>query len=222
VSAVQETLGAYERWAPIYPPVAHNPLMRVEEQAMLQSWPAAVGPRVLDLACGSGRYSRLLSDRGSNEIVSLDFCMPMLKQVTSAQRVCASMMQLPFKAGAFDGVLSGLAIGHATQLDTWMAEVARVLRKGGTLLYSDFHPEAARAGLTRSFKDENNVTCTVPHQLYDVHSQRKAAESAGLIVEQIQEIRVGVQLREPFPGSESFYQNWQGLPIVLIVRAARR
>ena len=41
-------------------------------------------------------------------------------------------------------------------LHRWMGEIARVLNGGGVLLYSDFHPEAARAGLTRSFKDAHN------------------------------------------------------------------
>jgi hypothetical protein len=35
--AADSTLRAYERWAPLYPPIAHNPLMRVEELAMLRA-----------------------------------------------------------------------------------------------------------------------------------------------------------------------------------------
>jgi hypothetical protein len=102
-----------------------------------------------------------------------------------------------------------------------MAEVARVLRVGGTLLYSDFHPEAARAGLTRSFKDETDTRCTVPHQLYSVEVQLAAATAADLKVDLVREMRVGMELREPFPGSESFYRDWHGLPIVLVVRAGK-
>jgi ubiquinone/menaquinone biosynthesis C-methylase UbiE len=179
------------------------------------------GRRALDLACGSGRYSRLLADTGAAEVVAVDFCLPMLLQVSTAQRVCASMMRLPFRDGAFGTVISGLAIGHAAGLQQWMSGVARVLDVGGVLLYSDFHPEAARAGLTRSFKDENDATCTVPHQVYGVASQREAAESARLHIENVREICVGRELREPFPGSEKFYREWDGLPIILIVRACK-
>jgi len=81
-STVQQTLQAYERWAPIYPPVAHNPLMRAEQQAMLERLPALAGRRVLDLACGSGRYSRLLLEAHAGRVVALDFCIPMLRQST--------------------------------------------------------------------------------------------------------------------------------------------
>src|SRR5665213_1925655 len=94
MNAVKATLEAYERWAPMYPPVAHNPLMRAEQRAMIQAWPSVAGLRVLDLACGSGRYSRLLHEANAAEIIALDFCAPMLQQVSAASRVCASMMRL--------------------------------------------------------------------------------------------------------------------------------
>jgi malonyl-CoA O-methyltransferase len=219
MNVMLETRTAYQRWAPLYPPVAHNPLMRAEQHAMLLHWPAVAGMRVLDLACGTGRYSRLLAEGGAAEVIALDFCVPMLMQVPSGSKVCASMMQLPFAADTFDVVISGLALGHADGVYPWMAEVARVLRKGGTLLYSDFHPDAARAGLTRSFKDLDDQTRSVPHADYPVATQVEAAGAAGFRVEAVHEVRVGIELREPFAKSEDFYQRWHGLPIVLVVRA---
>jgi malonyl-CoA O-methyltransferase len=221
MTVAAETLAAYRRWAPLYPPVAHNPLMRAEQQAMLQHWPEVAGLRALDLACGTGRYSRLLAEAGAADLIALDFCVPMLMQVPNGSRVCASMMQLPFAAGTFDVVISGLALGHAADVSTWMAEIAGVLRDGGTLLYSDFHPDAARAGLTRSFKDIDDETCSVPHTQYPVSTQLDAAKAAGLRIETVHEVRVGIELCERFPKGEAFYRNWQGLPIVLVVRARK-
>jgi malonyl-CoA O-methyltransferase len=221
MNVAAETLAAYEHWAPLYPPVAHNPLMRAEQQAMLHYWPTVAGLQVLDLACGTGRYSRLLAEANAAQVVALDFCVPMLMQVPVSTRVCASMMRLPFAADTFDAVISGLALGHADGVYPWMAEISRVLRKGGTLLYSDFHPDAARAGLTRSFKDVDDRTRSVPHADYPVATQVEAADAAGLCVEAVHEVRVGIELREPFAKSEDFYQRWHGLPIVLVVRARK-
>jgi malonyl-CoA O-methyltransferase len=193
--------------------------MRAEQRAMLAHWPAVAGRRALDLACGTGRYSRLLAQSRAAQVVAMDFCVPMLRQVSNAARVCASMMQLPFANQAFDVVISGLALGHAANIRTWMAEVARVLAAGGTLLYSDFHPEAARAGLPRSFKDQDDHAWTVPHHCYDLDVQREAA--AELTIEIVQELRVGIELREEFPTSDAFYRRWHGLPVVLVVRARK-
>jgi malonyl-CoA O-methyltransferase len=218
---MSETLEAYRRWAPMYSPIADNPLMRAEQTAMQQCWPEVQGSRVLDLACGKGRYSRMLLQSGAAEVVALDFCLPMLMQATGNKRVCASMMHLPFAANCFDAVISGLAIGHAADVFGWMAEMARVLRPGGALLYSDFHPDAARAGLVRSFKDSDNETRSVPHADYSVATQIEAARSAGLRIEVLQEVRVGIELRERFDNCEEFYRACDGLPIVLIVKARK-
>jgi malonyl-CoA O-methyltransferase len=217
-----DTLAAYEQWAPLYPPVAHNPLMRAEQKSMVEHWPMVEGRRALDLACGSGRYSRLLAETQAADIVAVDFCAPMLAQVSGVNRVCASMMHLPFADDTFHVVISGLALGHAASVQAWMAEAARVLAPGGTLLYSDFHPEAARAGLPRSFKDLNNRTWTVPHSRHELSSQREAAAAANLKIEIVHEVRVGIELQEAFSKSDDFYGQWHGLPIVLIVRATKR
>jgi ubiquinone/menaquinone biosynthesis C-methylase UbiE len=216
------TLEAYERWAPVYPPVAHNPLMRAEQRAMLEVWPNVDGRRVLDLACGTGRYSDLLRKANAEQVVALDFCMAMLAQVAAAGRVRASMMQLPFRSAVFDAVVSGLAVGHATDIRQWMSEVARVLRPEGDLVYSDFHSAAIRAGMTRSFKDAADVTWTVPHQVYDLSCQLEAMAATGLTVETVRELRMGIELNEAFPGSEQVYRKWYGVPVVLIVRAHKR
>jgi ubiquinone/menaquinone biosynthesis C-methylase UbiE len=215
------TLQAYERWAPAYPPTAHNPLMRAEQEAMLRMQPAVAGRRVLDLACGSGRYAHLLIEAQAAEVIAVDFCLPMLRQVGGAQRVCASMMGLPFVAATFDVVISGLALGHATDLVPWADEVARVLRDRGTLLYSDFHPEAARAGLPRTFKDANNQVFAVPHHCFDLDAQFGALQAAGFDIEAVETVRVGYELQESFTNSDAFYDRWHGLPLVLVVRARK-
>jgi malonyl-CoA O-methyltransferase len=221
MNVAAQTLAAYERWAPLYPPVPHNPLMRAEQRAMLQFWPEVAGARALDLACGTGRYSSLLSEGHAADIVALDFCVPMLMQVPVGTRVCASMMRLPFASDSFDVVISGLAVGHADDAFAWMKEIARVLRPGGILLYSDFHPDAARAGLTRSFKDRDHRTHSVPHRDFPVADQLEAVAAAGMQLDAMHEVRVGVDLSEPFEKSEDFYRRWDGLPIVLVVRARK-
>jgi malonyl-CoA O-methyltransferase len=216
-----DALAAYERWAETYPPTAHNPLMRVEQRVMLESLPDVQGACVLDLACGSGRYTRLALERGASRVVAADFSPAMLRKVTGASRVRAGLTSLPFATRTFDLVVSGLAVGHASDLQTCLRESARVLKNSGVLLYSDFHPEAARAGLTRSFKDVDGVTCTVPSNHYDVAAHRTAAATAGFEIEVVHELRVGTDLREEFAGCEEFYRRCAGLALVLVVRARR-
>jgi ubiquinone/menaquinone biosynthesis C-methylase UbiE len=130
-------------------------------------------------------------------------------------------MELPFRSAVFDAVICGLAIGHSTDIAQWMSEVSRVLNPAGTLLYSDFHAAAIRAGMTRSFKDASGTTWTVPHQVHELSSQQEAMAATGLVVEAVQELRMGIELNEIFPGSDKAYRQWYGVPVLLIVRAKK-
>ena len=216
------TLAAYDLWADTYAAEPHNPLMSAEQKAMLELLPDVRGRRVLDLGCGTGRYARLLAAAHAAEVIALDMSAPMLRQVTTGTRILANMTQLPFARDSFDVVVSGLALGHAPDLDLWMNEVARVLRPGGTLLYSDFHPEASLRGLRRSFKDSANRSHTVPHCCHGLHSQREAAASAALTMQVTRELRAGIEFQEEFPGSSDFYLRHFGTPLVLVVRASKQ
>ncbi|HEX5460278.1 MAG TPA: class I SAM-dependent methyltransferase [Steroidobacteraceae bacterium] len=217
----QTTLELYELWAESYPPVPHNPLMRAEQEAMQQLWPALSGRRVLDLACGSGRYARLLAAAGAAPVLALDRSPQMLRQVAGATAVQGSMMRLPFAGGTFDAVICGMAVGHAADLEAWMSEVARVLGPRGALVYSDFHPRAAAEGHVRRFRDAQGASHVVPHYRHAIGAHWEAAASAGLTLEATREVRVGIELREDFTGSAEFYRRWHGLPVVLAVRVRK-
>lgn len=220
-TTVLSTLEAYARWADTYAAEPHNPLMLAEQKAMVGLLPELHGRRVLDLGCGTGRYARLMAAAHAAEVIAVDISAPMLRQVTTGLRVLASMTELPFVAGAFDVVISGLALGHTPDLGRWMAEVARVLTPRGTLLYSDFHPKASRSGLMRSFKDRFNRTYAVPHCCHDVDAQLRAAAAADLSVQAVRELRAGIEFQEEFPGSHEFYGRQFGTPLVLVVRAEK-
>jgi malonyl-CoA O-methyltransferase len=227
VSAAEfSNLDAYDCWADSYPPEPHNPLMRAEQRGMLEQWPGVAGARALDLACGTGRYGSVLAATGAAQITSLDFSPEMLRRSSSPRRVRGNMMQLPFAPAVFDVVISGLAVGHAPELRQWMSEVSRVLSPGGTLLYSDFHPDAAATGITRSFIDQRQRQRqrrhTVSHFPYRLIDHRRAAVTSGLTVEAVREVRVGIELTEGFPGSEVFYRRWHALPIVVVIRARKQ
>jgi malonyl-CoA O-methyltransferase len=215
------TLEMYERWAPLYPPAPHNALMRAEQRAMCELLTDVADARALDLACGTGRYAHLLAQSGARDVVAADFSPAMLRNLTDGIPVRATLTQLPFVDGAFDIVVSGLALGHAQDLRQCFAEICRVLRPGGVLLYSDFHFEATRAGQVRSFRDASGQRLELPADGFPAPMHRAAAAAAGLQVDVFRELRAGIELDEPFTGSEEFYRRWAGTPIVLIVRARR-
>jgi len=209
----------YERWAPLYPALPHNPLMQAEQAAMLERLPEIQGSCVLDLACGSGRYAEQARQRGAAHIVAMDFSLAMLRQVSVGAVLRGELDALPLRDAQFDLVISGLALGHASDLEGCMREIARVLKPGGTLLYSDFHPEAQRRGQTRSFRDEHGELHTVPPAPFDCEAHVNAIREADLELHEMFEPRAGVEFLPEFPQASRFYQDWRGTPMLLIIRA---
>ena len=100
--------------------------------------------RVLDVGCGEGQISRLAQRGGASLVVGLD---PTWSQVRVAvdraggpRYLRSGAAALPLADGAFDAVVACLVFEHITDLDDAIAEVARVLRRGGRFVFFLNHP----------------------------------------------------------------------------------
>jgi ubiquinone/menaquinone biosynthesis C-methylase UbiE len=147
----------YERWAPTYDQFP-NPLLNLEERELAALLPPLRGKRVLDLACGTGRWLEKLLDQGTGQGVGVDFSGAMLRvaQTKAAIRgrlARADCLSLPFHAATFDLVVCSFALGHIRDLGALVRELARVTRTGADVLASDLHPEAYARGWRTAFRD---------------------------------------------------------------------
>jgi ubiquinone/menaquinone biosynthesis C-methylase UbiE/uncharacterized protein YbaR (Trm112 family) len=98
--------------------------------------------RVLDLACGTGVFTRPLAMQSTGVVVGLDLSRPMLRHarrlvtragIRNVLLVRASAFQLPFVDGAFSYVNCCGALHLFDSPDRALAEVRRVLTPGGHL-----------------------------------------------------------------------------------------
>src|SRR5262245_1679245 len=76
---------AYDIWADTYPGVAHNPLMRLEQEIVESILRTLAPSRALDVGTGSGRYLPVLAQTGAARVMGVDFSMAMLRRADVAQ-----------------------------------------------------------------------------------------------------------------------------------------
>ncbi len=195
---------AYALWAESYPPRPHNRLMEAEQAAVIDLLPQLKGLTVLDAGCGTGRYLRVCADRGA-AVVGVDASPHMLAraQDVSTHVVRGDVRALPFDNMSVDAVVCGLALGDVAELELAVGELARVLRPGGTLVYSVVHPDGAREGWTRTF-EVGGCVCAVNSYWHSPGDHRQACALAGLTID---------GWREPSLDEKP------GMPVALVVRA---
>jgi ubiquinone/menaquinone biosynthesis C-methylase UbiE len=140
---------------------------RLEVPWLVKSFGDLSGRRILDVAGGDGYWAARLRRRGA-EPVSVDLARAKLargRRLRDAPAIVAgNALRLPFADGAFDGVMSVCALEHFDDGDSALAEMARVVRPGGTLVMSvDALCNAARwPELDAGHRDRYSVRHTYP------------------------------------------------------------
>jgi malonyl-CoA O-methyltransferase len=204
------SVAAYSLWAAAYPPHAHNALMRLEEDAMLALMPPLGGCVVLDVACGTGRYSRLALAHGARLALGVDNSLAMLRASAQPLRALADAEALPLPAAAVDVVICALALGHLPTLGPALREISRVLRPGGSALLSDFHPFVFLSGGQRTFIAPDGMTYAVEHYPHLYADYHQAAQASGLHITGVREAVL--------PAAEAARLDHPGMPVVLVLR----
>jgi ubiquinone/menaquinone biosynthesis C-methylase UbiE len=155
------TAEGYERWAPIYDH-APNPLLACEERYLRPMLGDLGGRRILDLACGTGRWLQMLTAQTGASGAGIDCSSAMLriagrKDAVAGRLVRADCQILPFRAAAFDLAICSFSIGHVKGLSSLVRELARVTEIGAEVFVSDLHPQAYGRGWRVGFRDSSTA-----------------------------------------------------------------
>lgn len=208
---------AYDLWADTYPAVAHNPLMRVEQDVVEPLLAQLRAARALDVGTGSGRYMPLLHATGARFVLGVDFSLAMLAR-GRGERVCADACRLPVRRGTFDVINASLMVGDVDDLDGWMHEMARALAAGGHLVYSDFHPSWAQHGWSRTFRTPAGALHDVSFHAHTIDEHLAALDRAGLRVRAIREPRFK---DDTDPVVKAFRRRWGNPQVIAVFHAVK-
>ena len=100
-----------------------------------------LGGKILDAGCGDGLLARILFKNTEGKVITgIDHDPGELKKARSLgiyhDLIACEITAIPFKNNTFDHVLSNSVLEHVTDIDQALAELARVLKPGGTLVFT--------------------------------------------------------------------------------------
>jgi SAM-dependent methyltransferase len=173
------------------------PLIFEEHAADLAARVPAEARAVLEVAAGSGVLTRVLADTlpSATEIIATDLNAPMLERARSVgtsrpvEWKVADVMDLPFEAEAFDAVVCQFSVMFFPDKTSAFAEMARVLRPGGVLLFNvwdrieanEFADEVTKALAERWPDDPPRFLARTPHGYWEESVIRADLAAAGVI-----------------------------------------
>lgn len=215
----------YALWSTQYDAEA-NELLGPEAAALEQLLAPLSWTRGLDAASGTGRHLARLAV-GQATIVALDQSPKMLersrsrcrREAVSAHHVQGDLGSLPFPAHEFDLAVCALALCHVPDLGSTFAELARVLRLGGHLVLTDFHPDAVAWGFRSEFA-QNGLHYRLPNPGHSRDDYLQALAASGftsLAVIETTHGEAGAQRPHDMP--PRYFDEFDGLRFLFAGRA---
>jgi SAM-dependent methyltransferase len=177
------TVDGYALWAPTYD--GPNSAFDVDEPVLAEILADLPPGPAVDAACGTGRYSALLTARG-HQVIGVDKSPDMLsharKRLPATDFRIGDVTALPVADASVDLVTCGLALTHVPSPAPVLAEFARVLRPGGHVVIADMHPERVLRGAVPPLRDAEGRPVRVPAYRHLIGDYVRAALAAGFQV----------------------------------------
>jgi len=218
----------------------------LEKPAMEKELPGTFeGKTVLCIGVGSGDELQEILNRNPVKVTGIDLSSELLRiagsrfpQVEFRQM---DMTAMDFPDASFDFVYSSLTLHYTNNWDMLCAEIARVLKKGGSLLFSTHHPEywSRKTATGNTFTNPRGITLTEHTALLpgdvtiiyynhpEIASIHEALEHAGFEIEKSLAPAVIDIPADALPAQErESYRDLKiindELPLFLIVKAVKR
>ncbi len=218
----ERTRNAYDHWAKDYDSDP-NPQILLEYENVVSLVAPSLGERILDAACGTGRYTSAFYLAGT-EVVGIDFSKEMIAVAkTNFPNICFEvvdlMERLPFDRESFDKINCAQALKHLPNLSSPLMEFSRILKKGGKFIFSVTHPDMdwegyeliEQPGFILSLESD-----IFHHRFCDYFS---ALQQAGLFLDRLVQVPVSNKIKDLL--TPDSYEKVKGRYQILIIRAEK-
>jgi len=222
ISKTENPDAAYDLWAADYDSQPDNMMLAWDEEIFseLIETMNLKDKIIADIGCGTGRHWRKIFDQEPKRLIGFDVSEGMLKMLKEkfpmAETHHLKNDQLKeLENESCDIIFSTLTIAHIENAEKALQEWNRILRSGGEIIITDFHPTALAKGAKRTFY-HNGKTIAVKNYVHSIDKLKGIARQLHWEVLRLIEKSIEESAR-PFYEKQNalqVYESWKGMPII--------
>lgn len=213
---------AYNLWADNYDEQPDNLMFYFDQWAFTELIaPVTItNKQVADIGCGTGRHWPLIFQNRPAGLTGYDVSDGMLNRLKlkfpDADTVLITdnfLDEVPDHT--YDLIISTLTVAHIENLEQAMLEWCRVLKPGGDIIITDFHPKALAAGGKRTF-EYKSTHIPIVNYVHQVDTIKSFFTTNGFVVANQVERVVDHSVMHYYMKQNAMhvYQKFRGMPMI--------
>lgn len=187
------------------------------------------GKTVADIGCGTGRHWPILYQMGVGELTGYDVSEGMLHRLhikfpdAELVKIIDNDFLTVVPDDTYDAIISTLTIAHIEDLQAALLEWCRVLRQGGDIIITDFHPLALAAGGRRTFQHHNQLIGIVNH-VHSITGLKELFINNGFEVVDERETAIDASVKHYYEKQNALhvYEKFYGKPMIWGIHLKRK
>jgi ubiquinone/menaquinone biosynthesis C-methylase UbiE len=213
---------AYNLWAESYGSQPDNLMLALDEEVIsgLLNHINIKNKIIADVGCGTGRHWKKILDNEPKKLVGFDVSAEMLKMLKQkfpqAETYRIINNKLPeLENESCDCIISTLTIAHIQNAEEAITEWNRVLKPGGRMIITDYHPLALAKGGKRTFR-HNDHTVAVQNYVHGLENLKNITRQLGLQVLRSIEKSIDESAKPYYEKQNALpvFEMWKGTPII--------
>lgn len=213
---------AYEIWSANYDKQPGNLMLDLDERIFsdLMENIDLRDKEVADIGCGTGRHWQKIYSKKPSNLTGFDVSASMLGKLKDkfpfarTQKTTDNLLT-SIPDTSIDMIISTLTIAHIENIEEAIASWSRVLKNGGELIVTDFHPALLANGGKRSFSD-GGKNLSVKNYVHPIEKIKQTFYDAGcrLIREEERTVNEDVRSYYEKKNALAIYERFKGLPVI--------
>ena len=213
---------AYDQWSATYDSQPDNLMLALDEQltAALLEGISLQSKIIADIGCGTGRHWEKIRKGNPERIFGFDVSAGMLAKLKQkypqAETLLLKDNHLPgLENDSCDLLISTLTIAHIRNPEEALKEWCRVLKPGGSMLITDYHPAALSKGARRTFSFRNQ-TVAIKNYIHPIEKLNEIARQLGLNRVRFTERKIDESVKSYYDQQQAvaIYKKFYGTPII--------